>query len=403
MLYTRIILSQIQDALKYFPVVLITGARQVGKSTIALSLMDNYIILDDITAYSSAKADPQLFIENIKKPVVIDEIQKIPELLKAIKIDVDRNRINGNYLLTGSSNILAYKDVADTLAGRIAIFELMPLSCKEIFSKNEDVIEILLSGKLNELSPASISNEILLNQIIKGGYPEVQKIDTKKGRYIWFSSYIRTYIERDVRDIGELRNIDKFIRVYNILAPRSGNMINKSDISRDASVDIKTLDNYIELLKMVYQVFLLKPYSKNIGKRFSKTEKIFFTDSGILSHLLGISSVEDLMNSHYKGSIFETFVFVEILKAVKYSQKPLDLYFYRTSDGKEIGFIVESGSGIIAIEVKFSQTVTINDFKHIVYLKKSDPKFKAGYVLYMGTQILPFGENLFALPAGILF
>lgn len=146
--------------MRHFFVVLITGARQVGKSTLALLLMDNYITIDDITVYSSAKADPQLFIESIKKPVVIDEIQKIPGLLKAIKIDVDRNRINGNYLLTGSSNILAYKDkdIVDTLAGRVAIFELLPLICKEIYSKKEDVIEILFSGNLKEFSLASISN-----------------------------------------------------------------------------------------------------------------------------------------------------------------------------------------------------------------------------------------------------
>ncbi|BCB96808.1 ATPase [Dissulfurispira thermophila] len=338
-----------------------------------------------------------MFIESLKKPIVIDEIQKATELLNAIKIDVDRKRINGSYLLTGSANILAYKDMADTLAGRIAIFELLPLSCKEITAKSENVIDIFFSGNLKDISLASVDNKRIINQIINGGYPESQKIDTPRGKYLWFSSYIRTYIERDVRDI------DKFIKMYNILAPRSGNMLNKSDIARDAAIDVKTLDNYLELLKMVYQIYLLKPCSRNIGKRFAETEKLFFTDSGILSHLLGISTNEDFMASSYKGNIFETFVFSEILKAVKYSEKPSNIFFYRSFDRKEIDFIIERGKNIIAVEVKFSQTVTKDDFRHITYLKNSAHNLKSGYILYMGKRILPFGNNLFAVPISILF
>ncbi len=188
MLYPRIVLSQIHDAMKHFPVVLITGARQVGKSTLALMVMDNYITLDDITAYSSAKADPHSFIESLKKPIVIDEIQKVPELMNAIKIDVDRKRINGSYLLTGSANIMAYKDIADNLAGRIAIIELLPLSCKEIVGKTENVVDIFFSSNLKDFSLAYVDNKQIINQIINGGYPEPQKIDTPKGKYLWFSS-----------------------------------------------------------------------------------------------------------------------------------------------------------------------------------------------------------------------
>jgi predicted AAA+ superfamily ATPase len=389
--------------MKHFPVVLLTGARQVGKSTLALRVMDNYITLDDIATYSSAKADPRSFIQGLKKPVVIDEVQKAPELLNAIKFDVDKKRVNGSFLLTGSTNIVAYKDIADTLAGRIAVLELLPLSCKEIAAKSENVIDILFSGNLENISLPVLDTKRMINQIINGGYPEVQKIDTSMGKYLWFSSYIRTYIERDVRDIGELRNLDKFIRMYNMLGPRSGNILNKSDIARDTGIEMKTLDNYLNLLELVYQIHILMPYSRNISKRFIKTGKLFFTDSGILSHLLGISIHEDFMTSHYKGSIFETFVFSEILKAKKYSDKPFNIFFYRTLDRKEIDFIIERGKNIIAIEAKFSKTVTKEDFKHIVALKDSVNNLKAGYVLYTGEQLLPFGNNLFALPLSILF
>ncbi len=206
-----------------------------------------------------------------------------------------------------------------------------------------------------------------------------------------------------MRDIGELRNIDKFIKMYNILAHRSGNLLNKSDIARDASIDVKTLDNYLKLLEMVYQIYLLKPFNRNIGKRLAKTEKLFFTDSGLLSHLLGISKYEDFMASLYKGSIFETFVFSEILKAAKYSEKPSNISFYRSFYRKEIDFIIERGNNVIAVEVKFSQTVTKEDFRHIDYLKNSVFNLSSGYILYMGKRILPFGNNLFAVPVSVLF
>ncbi len=403
MFYPRIVSSQLSDAMKHFPVILLTGARQAGKSTLILTMLDNYITLDDIVAYASARTDPHMFINSLKKPVVIDEIQKVPELLSAIKFNVDRKRANGSYLLTGSANILAYKDTADTLAGRIAIFELLPLSCKEMSAKSENVIDIFFSGNLKDISLPSLDSERIINQIINGGYPEVQKIDTPRGRYMWFSSYIRTYIERDVRDIGELRNLDKFIRMYNMLTSRSGNMLNKSDIARDTGIDAKTLDNYLELLELVYQVYMLKPYNRNINKRFAKTGKLFFTDSGILSHLLGISTSEDFTASPYKGNIFETFIFTELLKAVRYAEKPSNIFFYRTFDRKEIDFIVERGKSIVSVEVKFSKTVTKEDFRHIAALKTDINNLKAGYVLYMGEQLLPFGANLFAVPVSVLF
>lgn len=403
MLYPRIIRTKLSFAMKYFPVVFLTGARQVGKSTLALSMFENYVTLDDTTVYGSALADPVFFIKNLRKPVVIDEIQKLPELLNSIKLDVDKNRVNGSYLLTGSANILALKDISDTLAGRMAIIELFPLNCKEISGKTENVIEILFNPGFKDFTLPSIETDLVIEQIIKGGYPEIQKIDSVMGRYLWFSSYIRTYIERDIRDLGDLRNIDKFIKMFNLLGPRSANLLNKSELARDAQLEIKTLENYLNLLKTVYQIHILSPYSRNISKRVVKAQKLFFTDSGILSHLLGVNSKEAFMESSYRGLIFETFVFSEILKAIKYSDKPAELYFYRTLDRHEVDFIIERGIEIIAIEVKFSKTVSREDFKHIAAFDKACSNLKAGYVIYMGEKILPFGEKFFALPVSVFF
>jgi uncharacterized protein len=403
MKYPRTLQSHIKNALKYFPVALLTGARQVGKSTLALDILDSYMTFDDITVYASARSDPQTFINGLKKPVVVDEIQKMPEILNAIKLDVDRKRVNGSYLLTGSSNIMAYKNIADSLAGRIAILELMPLSCKEIASKDDDILDTLFSQEIAKVRLPDIKNDDIIMQVINGGYPEIQKIDDPQGRYLWFGSYISTYIERDIRDIGELRHMDKFIRMFNMLASRSSQVLIKSDIARDAAIDGKTLDNYLQLLELTYQIFLLKPYSRNINKRFVKSNKIFFTDSGVLSYLLGISSPQQLMSSPYKGAVFETFVFAELLKAVKYAKQPTQIFFYRTFDRKEIDFILEKGDSLVAVEVKLSHTATKNDFRHIIDLQKSAGNSAAGYVFYMGDHIMPFGENLYALPVKILF
>ncbi|HDQ05001.1 MAG TPA: ATP-binding protein [Deltaproteobacteria bacterium] len=403
MKYSRIIKAQILNALKYFPVVLLTGARQVGKSTLALDLLDTYMTFDDITVYASARSDPKTFVNSLRKPVVIDEVQKMPEILNAIKMDVDRKRINGSYLLTGSSNIMAYKGIADTLAGRIAVIELLPLSCKEIAFKDDNILDKLFSKNIAKIKLSDINKDDIIMRIVNGGYPEVQKIDNPRGRYLWFGSYISTYIERDIRDIGELRHMDKFIRMFNMLASRSSHVLIKTDIARDAGIDNKTLDNYLKLLEMTYQIFLLKPYSRNINKRFVKSNKIFFTDSGVVSYLLGISSPQQLMSSPYKGALLETFVFAELLKAVKYAEHPARIFFYRTSDRKEIDFIIEKDGTIIAAEVKLSQTVTKSDFKHVIDLGKSAGNLHAGYVFYMGEHILPFGENLYALPVNILF
>ncbi len=403
MKYPRIIKTHIKRALKYFPVVLLTGARQVGKSTLALDILETYMTFDDITVYASARSDPTTFVNSLKKPVVIDEVQKMPEILNTIKMDVDRKRVNGSYLLTGSSNIMAYKNIADTLSGRIAVLELMPLSCKEMAFKDENILDKLFSQSIARVKLPDIKKDKIIMHIINGGYPEVQKIDDPKGRYLWFGSYISTYIERDIRDIGELRHMDKFIRMFNMLASRSSQVLIKTDIARDAGIDSKTLDNYLKLLELTYQICLLKPYSRNINKRFVKSNKIFFTDSGVVSYLLGISTSQQLMASHYKGAVFETFVFAELLKAVKYAEQSAGLFFYRTFDRKEIDFIIEKGDSIVAVEVKFSQTVTKSDFKHIIDLGKSAGNLTAGYVFYMGDHILPFGENLYALPVKILF
>ena len=398
----RTILKDLQEALAVFPVVLLCGARQVGKSTLVLSLCEHYITLDDITQLDGARADPKRFIQDLPRPIVIDEIQKAPELLPAIKEEVDRKRKNGDFLLTGSANLLGYKKVTESLAGRMGVMELLPLSCREMANRADaNLADDLFSAEWpNNKTPQS--SNLLLDSLLQGGYPELQRIHTQRGRNLWFSSYVSTYIERDVRDIGELRHIDRFIHLLNILAPRSATLLNKAELSRTAGIEQKTLTNYLSLLEMVFQIKRIQPYSTNLGKRFVKSPKLFFTDSGVLCHLLGLNSKEILRNSSYFGAILETFVFTELLKAVQYSESPTRLWHYRTSDQHEIDLLIERDGKVIPVEIKAAKTVRKKDFKHIEDLQSRNSTVKNGVIFYQGEQLVPFGKN-YAMPIPMLF
>jgi predicted AAA+ superfamily ATPase len=407
-MYERTAKAIIDEALRTFPCVLISGARQVGKSTLALNLDMNYVVFDDLTQREAALNDPVGYIQNLSKPICIDEIQKVPQVLEAIKLYIDKHRINGNFLLTGSANILDMKKTKESLAGRIIEIKLWPLSQKEINHKpNDNIIDMLFTKDIKDLKPPKISNDKMYQAIIDGGYPEIQKIKSDRAKALWFSSYISSYVERDVRDIGELRDIASFIRFYNIITPRSGSLLNKSQLANDASISEATLNNYLSMLNMIYQISLLEPYSSNISKRFIKTPKLYLNDSGILSHILNITTVDELLKSPKKGEVIETFVFSELIKHISYSQTMPKLYHYRTNDKKEIDFIAEKGDKIIAIEVKSSLSIKQDSFKHIIDLQnKTKDKEVVGIVLYMGNDIVWFGDEKnkrYALPMGVFF
>jgi len=333
---------------------------------------------------------------------VIDEIQRVPILLLAIKEFIDKDRTNGQFVLTGSANLKGFKDISDSLAGRIGIVELYPLSQKELSHSDENLIDIL-SGDINHLALKKYDNNGLSEKIINGGYPEITKITSEKSKYLWFGSYIRTYIESDAKEIGNIRNMDKFITMYRLCMLGSGNIFNKNELCLESGLDNKTFDSYFSVLEHTYQIQKLQPYFNNALKRLIKTPKIFATDTGVLSHLLQISSPNELASSPYKGAIYETFVFDELLKANTSSKKRANIYYYRTSDQKEIDFILEISGKLIAIEVKPSKTVSRDDFRHIYHLKDNlQSKFDKGIVLYTGDRAIKLGDDMFALPFGFM-
>ena len=399
----RAIREDIDNYLNYFPVLLISGARQVGKSTLALHLgIDNYITLDDINIYQMAKNDPKGFIEHLQRPVILDEVQRLPQLMITIKEYVDKERINGEFVLTGSASLAGFKDISDSLAGRIGIVELYPLSLREKYGYRGNIID-LLSHDLDAFLLKKYDNSNIVQNIIDGGYPEILKIDNIKAKYLWFSSYIRTYIESDAKELANIRNMDKFINMYRLCMLRSGNIFNKNELQKECGLDNKTFDSYFSVLTHTYQIKKLQPFFSNELKRLVKSPKIYAVDTGVLCHLLRINSKEMYETSPYKGDILETFVYNELLKAHSYASTASHISYYRTSDKKEIDFILENAGGIIAIEVKSSKSISKGDFKHIYHLAKETPDtFQKGIVFYSGDTFLKLDEKMYAVPFGFL-
>ena len=391
----------LKTALKISPIVLLKGARQVGKSTLAMEFGNHYIVLDDVSTRINAKDDPNRFVETLQKPVTIDEIQKVPELLESLKIYIDKHRNNGDFLITGSANILDMKQTKDTLAGRIVEINLYPLSIKERENKaKENIVDRLFAYDFNT---TEVETNRVVEDILKGGYPDVQKLNSPLEKKLWFSSYVSTYIERDARDLGEFRDIDSFYRFVNIIAPRSTALLNKSKVAKEVGIRVETVENYLVILEQTFQLYTLRPFYENIGKQFVKSSKLFLNDTGIMSYFLGLYTIAQFESSRYKGALVETFVFNELLKHCGFTMEDTKIYHYLTNDKKEIDFILERNNKVIAIEVKSSSKVGKDDFRHIIDYQKRSSKDIFGIVLYMGSNVLHINEKCVALPMGYFY
>jgi len=396
-MFKRFLKPLTKELLSVSPAVLISGARQVGKSTLAMELFDNYILMDDITVRASAEDDPVSFIENLPKPVCIDEIQKMPQLFEVIKTCIDRRRSNGMFLLTGSASVLDMKGVGDTLAGRLIDLTMWPLSSRERTGNMVNPVEQMVDQDIAAFVP-EVSSSAIVSHILTGGFPEAVKIADARLRSFWFASYISTYIERDVRDIGEIRNVANFMRLVNILAARSASILKISELAGSSGLNEATVSNYLTLLEMVFQVRRVPAFAANFSKRFIKSPKIFFLDTGILCHLLGINTREQFYRSMHKGQLVETYVLSELVKHAGVAENRSAIYHYRTNDRKEIDFILETPAGIVAIEVKASAQVDKRAFRHIMDLQKKSDEFLRGIVFYLGDKVLSFGKELYAVP-----
>lgn len=413
----RYLQHSVQNSLKHFPVVLLTGARQVGKSTLAQDLIGkdwdaSYLTLDDRVVLDGALRDPDGLISATPTPVVLDEVQRAPDLLRAIKKRVDREKAAGQYLLTGSANLMTLASVSETLAGRVALHTLMPFGWPERFERPVPMIlkelfaaqsSTALLKRLPEPTGRGGRKEIIAT-ILRGGYPEPALMKSSEVRHRWFDSYRQTYLERDLLNIKSIENIPDFNRLLSLMAFRTGGLLNLSDLSRESGLPFTTLRRYMNLLEVTYQVFLLAPYHANIGKRLVKTPKVFMNDTGMACYLRGADDWSALEHQGQAGSMVETWAASEILKLMTVMDYRFHLYFWRTHAGREVDFLLELGGKLVAIEVKWSSRV---DESTLSSLERCHDDLKGkllrSVILYGGTEVVALTPRTIAIPYPVFF
>lgn len=401
---------RVLESLSEFPVVLITGARQVGKSTLVQAICAQrwnapYLTLDDRNVLDAALTDPDELIAANPGPVALDEVQRAPDLLRAIKLAVDRHRRPGRFLLTGSANILTLKRVSETLAGRIALLELYPFSYAELLRKPAtEVVPALfqardLRGFFQERQRTSRSRATLPSTIVQGGYP-VPALSLKTGsRSRWFEAYRKTYIERDIREIQAIDRLPDFGRLMGLVAARTGQVLNFAELGRDAGLPYATVRRYMNLLEQTYQVVLVPPYFTNVGKRLMKAPKIYWTDTGMASHLLGVHDPQTLARHPAWGALVETWVAQELIKLLALAPEPMRLYGWRPQFGPEVDFLIEHGDRLVALEVKAGRRVgrsALATFQRLQAQLKG--RLVASLVLYGGEEVLALAPRCLAVP-----
>jgi hypothetical protein len=404
----RNIEDAIRLALSDTPVVLLNGARQTGKTTLAQAVSETtgaqYLTLDDAATLALASDDPTGFVRNLSGPVVLDEVQKAPDLFPAIKLAVDRNRQPGRFLLTGSANVMTLPRLSESLAGRMEVIPLYPLSAGELAGQREGFVQRLFDGTIASAPPTGAADD-LPARLVRGGYPEAIQRDAEDRRARWFASYVSTILQRDVRDLARVEALSALPNLLKVLAARASGLLNLADVGRDAGLRHTTLTRYLALLETVFLVHRLPAWSPNLGKRLVKAPKLHLVDTGLACHLVGADTRRLSEDRALLGRLLETFVVGELRKALSWSDPQTALYHYRTAVGSEVDVILEKPDGsVAAIEVKASHTVAAADFTALRALRDSlGPLFRTGVILYSGDQLIPSGDKLWLVPLPVLW
>ena len=385
---------------EHFPVVVITGARQTGKTTMLKhTLGDNitYVTLDYPKLRDLARNDPELFLQQYSAPVIIDEIQYAPELLPYIKIAVDNNRDNGQYYLTGSQMFRMMKNVSESLAGRAGILSLYGLSRAEILNKDE--VPFIPANKPDEKSKETITT--VFDNIFRGSMPGMivdKGLDTES----FFGEYMQTYLERDIRNLMNINNESKFLKFISCTAARTGQELNLNDIGKDVGIDSKTADSWLSLLVSSGIVFLLQPYSGNTIKRIVKRPKLYYMDTGLACYLSLWNNPRVLEQSAMAGAMFETYVISEIIK--EYSNAGIDvrsrLSYYRDNNGREIDLIIMENGVLYPIEIKKSADPGEGALKNFSVLNSMSENVGEGAVICLSSSVYPLDKNNKVIPVG---
>ncbi|MBX3180356.1 MAG: ATP-binding protein [Candidatus Hydrogenedentes bacterium] len=405
----RNLIHSIREAMTDTPVILVNGARQTGKSTLVQACIQDlngasYQTLDDATVLAAAQKDPAGFLSGFSGTVVLDEIQRAPDLFPAIKLSVDRDRRPGRFVLTGSANVLMLPRVSESLAGRMEVLTLWPFSAGERAGQTEGFLKTLMDPAPKFAVQETPGRAALLQRVIDGGYPEAVARASARRRDAWYGAYITTILQRDVRDLANIEQLASLPRLLQLLAARATSLANYSEIARALKMPQSTLKRYMTLLEMTYLVQFVPPWSQNLGKRLVKSPKLVLCDTGLMAYLLGIDGAGAIPDMAL-GALVENYVAMELRKQLSWHTSRMELFHFRERTGKEVDFVLETPRGQIAgIEVKASSTVGAHDFKHLNFLQDQlGDRFQIGVVLYLGDSPVKFGDRMHALPLNCLW
>lgn len=405
-MFKRFAEKNLLNALQDTPVVLIHGSRQCGKTTLAQLVGEKldyyYLTFDDINQLNSAKNDPVGFIDNLPEKVIIDEVQRAPEIFTSIKASVDKNRKPGRFILTGSANILLLPKLSDSLAGRVEIIHLRSLSQAEIIGHQSSVMQNLFTRRLDQnlKTTGYVKLGKKLNTFITtGGYPSALSRSSENRKLAWYRDFANTIIQRDIQDIANIQNASILPKLLQLCASQTARLFNASDLASPFAISRPTIKEYITLLEQIFLVEQIQPWHTNRLSRLIKTPKMHLADTGLACALLNVRSDDLEKDRSLLGQLLETYVYQELQKYASWQDSNIDIYHFRNKDKVEVDFVIQDGKFITGLEVKASATVQLSDFKGLIKLRNAvDSNFANGIVFYDGETILSFGDRLFAIP-----
>lgn len=391
------------DAMASARVVALLGPRQGGKSTLVRMLASGplpaeYVTLDDEPVRSAARADPEGFVAALGRRTVVDEVQRAPELLLAIKSRVDRDRAPGQFLLTGSANLRRIPTVSDALPGRVDYLTLWPLTQGEIVRRREDLLGRLFEGQVPMLTDLAVGRQEYAPLLLAGGFPEA-RLRAGAARIRFFDSYVSSIVDRDIADAARVHDPASVGTLLRLVAARSGSLARYEALGRDAGLDGKTVKSHLDVLERLFLIRIRRAWHVNLGQRQVKAPKLYVSDPGLLGALIGADERRLRDDGGLAGSLMETFVATELERQASWATQPLSFWHYR-DDGREVDTIIEHPSGdIVGVEVKASATVRAQDFAGLAHVRdRGGARLRAGIVVYAGQRTLPFGDRLWALP-----